>query len=252
MSNFKVFGCDTDSIIFCKPDGAEISEDEQKLILARVNALYPSQIRWEDDGYYKTSIVFKAKNYVLHDPTAEKEKDKLKTKGSALKDSKKEKALKEFQSAIINSILEDRNDFRDIYHQYVREILAVKDMSRWSSKKSITEKVLTGTGTTQVKIRTAIEGTDYRAGDKVFVYFKMDESYGLLDTFDGEYNWVKLLGKLHKSTELFEKILPVKDLFIKYHNKRKQVLLEAFKEQTETTKIEGSEENEQLSFLSGW
>src|ERR1044072_6629508 len=63
--NFKVFGCDTDSIIFSKRDGSEISEQEQQSILDKVNSLFPDKIKFEDDGYYPSVIVFKAKNYVL-------------------------------------------------------------------------------------------------------------------------------------------------------------------------------------------
>jgi hypothetical protein len=218
--NFKVFGCDTDSIIFSKRDGSEISEQEQQSILDKVNSLFPDKIKFEDDGYYPSVIVFKAKNYVLFDG---KEK---KIKGSALKDQKKEPAIKEFQSAIIESILAGRNDYAEIYYSFVREAMDVKDMSRWSSKKSLTQKVFSSPRTNEKKVRDAIEGTDYREGDKVYVYFKSDESLGLVENFDGEYHKTKLLAKLHQSTKLFKSVLPTQEIFLNYALKKNKNILE--------------------------
>ena len=59
---YKIVNADTDSIAFCKSDFAEFTEDERKQRLTELNKLYPDMIHWEDDGYYKTIIVVKAKN----------------------------------------------------------------------------------------------------------------------------------------------------------------------------------------------
>jgi DNA polymerase elongation subunit (family B) len=224
--NFKVINCDTDSIMFCNRDGSPISKEDQEKILEQINAEFPEKINFSHDGYYQTAIVFAAKNYVLHDPFAKKEKDRLKVKGSAIKDQKKEKALKEFQSAMFQTILEGRDNYTEIYEQYVKEILDIKDISRWTSKKTISKAVLTSPRTNEKKVRDAIEGTDYREGDRVYVFFKSDESLCLQENFSGDYHKIKFLEKLFKSTALFKTVLPVKELFLNYALKKNQKLLQ--------------------------
>lgn len=216
---FTLVNCDTDSITFGYKDGREISDEQRKSLVKELNSMYPERIRFEDDGYYKTIIVLKAKNYILYDGK------KIKTKGSSLKDAKSEKALKEFQMEIIKAIIEGTNHYTDIYHKYVNEAMNVTDISRWASKKTISKKVLTNTRTNEVRIREAIEGEEIVEGDKIFMYFKPDGSLGLADKFDGQYDKAKLLEKLYKKSLVFEAVIP-KENFINYKLKRNIKLLE--------------------------
>mgnify|MGYP001480126335 CR=1 FL=1 len=101
-SNFSLVNCDTDSIMVCFPDGQFITELQRKQLLSELNSLYPETIRWEDDGYFSKVLILKAKNYILKD-----EKGKIKIKGSALKSSKTEKAIKEFMMKLVDHLLND-------------------------------------------------------------------------------------------------------------------------------------------------
>jgi DNA polymerase, archaea type len=97
----RIVNADTDSISFCTPDQSVISEDAQSFFLKDLNSLFPSRIHFEHDGFYKKVIVVKAKNYIMKSYDG-----KIKTKGSALKASTKEKALKEFIERITEVLLE--------------------------------------------------------------------------------------------------------------------------------------------------
>ena len=103
--------------------------------------LFPEHINWDDDGYYRSVVVIKAKNYILlpHDD------DKLKIKGSATKDSKKEPALKEMMANMVDAMVYNRlEEIPLIYKKYVQEAMNVTDIMRWSTKKTISDKVLAG------------------------------------------------------------------------------------------------------------
>jgi DNA polymerase I len=210
--------CDTDSITFAYKDGRDLTEEQRKDLIKDLNSKYPDRIRFEDDGYYKTIIVLKAKNYILYDGK------KIKTKGSSLKDAKKEKALKEFMFKIVEAIIDGRNNYADIYQQYVLEAANIKDISRWASKKTISKKVLTNDRTNEARIREAIEGEEIVEGDKVYMYFKSDGTLALADKFDGDYNKAKMLEKVYKTALTFENVIP-KETFINYKLKKNIKLL---------------------------
>ena len=212
--DFILVNADTDSISFSKKDGSKFSDAEQDYLLDELNSIFPKKIRFESEGVFSKVIVLAAKNYILYDGK------KTKIKGSALKDSKKEIAIREFTSKIIESLLHDRNDFNEIYNEYIKEIYNIKEIKRWSSKKTITEKVLTSERTNETKIFDAIAGTDYKSGDKCYMFFKTDCSLCLAENFTGDYNPSKLLEKLYKSTKVFAPVLNVADLFINYALKR--------------------------------
>jgi DNA polymerase elongation subunit (family B) len=96
---FSLVNADTDSITITL-DGKELEEGQRKDIVNEINSLYPERIRFEDDGYYKSIVVIKAKNYALKSFDG-----KIKTKGSAFKDAKKEISLKEMQKRILEVLL---------------------------------------------------------------------------------------------------------------------------------------------------
>ena len=141
--DFIIAPTDTDSISFCKKDGAEFSKEELASLLKELNEISPELILWEDDGYYKKVIVLRAKNYILYDPTKEKESERKQIKGSAFKSATKEPAMRQMMQDIVDAILEDKQDqIVPIYESYVQEALNVKDISRWCQKKTVTEAVL--------------------------------------------------------------------------------------------------------------
>lgn len=214
--------CDTDSISFCKPDQSPITKEEQEELINEINALMPEYIKYAHDGYFKRVIVLRTKNYILDDGK------KVKYKGSAVKATTKEPALKEFIQEIIKAILENRDNYTEIYNRYVTEIMNVQDMKRWSSRKTITEKTMNSERANETKIMDAIEDSSYVEGDRVYVYFKADGTLGLLENFQQDHDKVKLLKKLFDTSKVFENVLDVKNLFLNYSLKRNLPKLEEF------------------------
>jgi hypothetical protein len=65
--NFVIGPCDTDSVSYCKQDMSPFTSEEIDNLLSEIKQLSPEFMEWEDDGYYDTCIVLRAKNYVLWD-----------------------------------------------------------------------------------------------------------------------------------------------------------------------------------------
>lgn len=163
--NFTMVNADTDSIAFKKKDESHFTEKEREELIKDINSHLPEKIVYEDDGYFLSFVVSKAKNYVLYDGK------KIKTKGSSFKDAKKEPALKELMDRIVKeSFIFKTNTVPNIYKDYVKEVLDIKDISRWATKKNITKAVLENDRTTEAKVRDALEDIDVKEGDKVFIY----------------------------------------------------------------------------------
>lgn len=218
--HLRIVNADTDSISFCTEDQLPITEDTQLSLLKSLNALFPSRIHFEHDGFYKKVIVVKAKNYILWDGK------KLKYKGSAIKASTKEPALKEFINKVIDAILYDTNSYTDIYNKYAIEIKQVKDIKRWVSRKTLSDKVFDPKRTNEQKVLDAIKGTEYTEGDRAYFFFRPDGTLALAEHFDGKYSEDHLLEKLFKTSKVFATVLPVKDLFPNYKLKKNKKLLE--------------------------
>lgn len=115
-----------------------------------------------------------------------------------------------------------------IYHEYVREIVNMKSIERWSARKTISQAVLNPEHTTQKKIAAALEGTDYQQGDKRQMYFKNDDTLALEGTFTGDHNQGRLLSKLYKTICIFKPVLDISK-FLNYSLKRNEHLLIDFK-----------------------
>lgn len=204
--NFILVGGDTDGLAFKKHDESPFTSEERAALLEDFNSYMEEMIRWEDDGVFPRQLVVKTKNYVLID-----ESGKRKIKGSALKASNKEKALKRFLDEVIELLLTDRqNEIEALYFDYARKIFQIKDMSEWASKYSITKAVLKGTGTAQVRIREALKGVPVQEGDKVYMFFKSPTERCLVENFDGTYDASILLGKLYDTLTIFETVLDIK------------------------------------------
>lgn len=170
--NFILGPVDTDSISFCKPDMSPFSEEEQKLLIDEINSHMPELIKYAHDGYYKTCIVLKAKNYILEDNNG-----KVKLRGSSLKDAKKEPALGEMIKRMIDCMLYDNpENMINIYHEYIIETHNVMDISRWAAKKTITKAILNCANDptarlNERKVYEAVKDTaGLQEGNKAYLY----------------------------------------------------------------------------------
>jgi len=171
MHNFLLVNADTDSITVCKPDGSDFSDQEKIDLLQSLNSLFPEKIKWADDGYFKKFVVIKAKNYIMFDGK------KIKYKGSAIKDQKKEKALQEMLQEIIKCILDDNiAEIKNVYDKYIYESQNIKDINRWSKKVTVTKKLFESERKNETKIAEALKNENVSEGDKIWIY----------DTIDGE------------------------------------------------------------------
>jgi hypothetical protein len=218
-----VTACDTDSIFFKKYDGSFFTKEERAKLLSELNNLMPEKIRWELNGCFQKIITLAAKNYVMVS-----ECGAIKYKGSALKSSKTEPALKEFIHKIIDTILEEKHEYLKIYEEYVNEILNIKDITRWASKKTLTSTTYESERANETKIINAIEGTEYKEGDRIYVYFDLEGNLKLVENFNNDHDIPRLLKKLHSTSKVFDAIIP-KGTFLNYSLKKNQELLNEIK-----------------------
>jgi hypothetical protein len=174
---YKLVACDTDSIKICKQDGSEMTSEEQDLILKLMDESTPDGIKLEPDGYYKRFLVIKSKNYVTDDG------NKIKYKGSAVTDQKKEPILVKFIKEVIVALLEDKDIIYilDIYNKYCMEALQPKSINEWCVKKTITKAVLTSDRPNETKVLTACNEAvkasvlnGIQEGDKIYLYQTID------------------------------------------------------------------------------
>jgi DNA polymerase I len=171
---YTLVNVDTDS--FSITNGKSVHREEFTKEINELNAIYPKLIKWEDDGIYEKVIVIRAKNYVLV------KEGKIKIKGSAITDPKKEPALTELLEKMVDALLNDeRAALPTIYRTYIKEALDIKDISRWTTKKTVTKSVLDPKRLTEQKILDAINESvklgiveGIQEGDKVWVYNAID------------------------------------------------------------------------------
>ena len=212
---------DTDSISFCKQDGSKFSDSELENILLELNNISPEKIVWELEGQFDSVLVIKTKNYALYDGK------KITIKGSALKATQKEPALREMLHRMIKSLLGVTDeDLHTVYLEYVKEAYKLKDITRWGAKKSVTESVLKPTRTNEAKVLEAIKGKGLQVGEKFYVFFKSDDSLSTIEDFDGDYNVDKLLEKVYKTVDILKTVVNVKELFPNYKLKKNKLKLE--------------------------
>lgn len=213
MHNFILGPVDTDSISFCKPDMSPFSEEEQEALLREINSMMPNLIQYAHDGYYDTVVCIRAKNYILYDG------EEIVIKGSGLKASMKESALKEFIQEVINYLVFDKKDeIIDLYYKYIKEINSLTDISRYVLKKTVTESVLNPKRTNEQKVLDALNGQQVQMGDKIYLYFTKDGSLKLQDDWNGDHDVDVLMKKLFNTLEVFSTVLDMTQ-FPKFHNK---------------------------------
>lgn len=252
-NNLILINADTDSIMVSKSDGSIWDKEEQERFLEALNTNFPEKIKFEHDGIFSRVVVVKSKNYALL-PEGE---TKIKTKGSSIRDAKKEPALREMMEEIIKALIEDRqNELVDIYHKYIKEALNVKDIRRWCQKKTITEAIVDcrkptdDTRKNEMDVWNAIKNEEApQQGDKIYVYpvvlryetipggisektgkplkDKVVEITGLkLDKyFSGDHDKEKLVERVNSTIKIFKTILDMEQ-YIDYSKKKNKHLLE--------------------------
>jgi DNA polymerase elongation subunit (family B) len=227
---------DTDSFSCCKPDQSSWTKEEVAKFLNYINSKFPELIKFDDDGLYDKVLVLKSKNYVLLTGS------KRKIKGSALKDQKKAPALLKFIEQIIDILLNNgtQEDVNNLYKSYIKKANNITDITEWCKKVTITDKILKCKGHAEMspekkkelgiranesKIYDALHGKHVQEGDKIYLYFKSNRDYGLLETWDGDYSKEDLMKNIHSCVNTFKNLLDM-DGFVKYHLKGNKKLLE--------------------------
>lgn len=212
---FQLVNCDTDSVSFTKRDKKKFSVDEKQELLNEINGLMPELIHWEDDGLFRTVIVVKKKNYVL-----EESKGKIKVKGSALKASMKEYALKTYINEVIGLLLSsDKAKLYPHYMSYVSRIEAISDIKPWSSKKTMTKSIIDSNRTQEDRLKAAVGNKSIQEGDRFYVFFETKDKITLEENFEGIYYKPALFKKLYNSLKIFKNIIDP-ELFPNYSLKK--------------------------------
>lgn len=212
---FKLVNADTDSISYEPNDNKSIEEH-----LKEINSLSPELIVWEDDGVYDGILVAKAKNYAL------KQGDEVTIKGSALKATMKEMALRNFLDDSLNYLLEGKIDkVETLYKDLAKQIKDITYIGPWCSKKTITDKVLKPKRTNEQRILDALKGEHVQEGDKIRVFFETPEKLCLEKNFSGIYDEDKLYEKLYKTVKVLEPVLDM-DKFLNYKLKKNKTNLD--------------------------
>jgi hypothetical protein len=242
--NYHITNCDTDSISFRKMDEKPFTDEEQKNLLEEINKIMPNMIEYEDDGYFESVLIVKAKNYVLRDLDGN-----ITYKGSSIKDQKKEPALREMLNKLILDLIDNEGkNIEDIYHRYIQEAMNIQDINRWAVKKSISEKILNPSRKNEQVILDAVKHKNPREGDKFYLYTAIDgerqkiskgepvflkdgtpkmEPNNILKTVD---DWNKddykehYVKRVYMTLCILENLIDI-DKFIKYHNKGNHKLL---------------------------
>ena len=203
--NYLVSNIDTDGIAIYRNDQKPIPEEELSQILNELNGLMPEKINFESEGNFYKILILKAKNYVL-----EKEKGKeIIYKGSAIRDPKRAIALKEMVYQIIDLLMNDkRGMIFDTYIKYCIEVMNPSvEIQRWTTKKSITQKVMNGTRSNETKVMDAVEGIEIQEGDKIRVFYGPNDELILEENYNNNHNKQRLLESIYNTVCVFENII---------------------------------------------
>ena len=221
LNNFTLVNLDTDSISVCKPDMTPFTKEEDEFLLNDLNSYFPEEIRFAPDGEFDVFVVLKTKNYIMYDGK------KIKLKGSSLKSSTLEPALKVMLNEMIEAIVFDRlHALVDIYHKYVRMVLTVSDIKPWAKKMSLSPTTFNSTRTNETKVIDAIKGSEYGSGDRIYVYPTNDGKLKLVERYSGDHDVDTFLKKIYKTSQRFETIMDTKTMFVNYALKGKKQQLE--------------------------
>lgn len=192
-----VINGDTDS--FCFTGSRDFKEEIRDL-----NSKFPDQIKWTDDGQFKSMVIIKAKNYAMLTNKG------IKIKGSGLKATMKEAALRKFMNDCLAAMLENRIDeIVDLYSDCVNQISNVngQTIKDWVSKKTVTKAILNPKRTNESRPADAIKGRGLVEGDKFYVYFRTPIEIRCIEDFDGVYDKNTLYKKLYATIKIFDGII---------------------------------------------
>lgn len=243
--NYELTVVDTDSIAFVKPDSSPFTEEEQQALIDEINSYMPGIIQYANDGYFHKCIVLKAKNYIMYDGK------KIKLKGSSLKSSRLEPALKDMLNNIIEDLIyNDGINLVFIYHQYIKEALNPTDISRWSQKKTITKPILECETNDESRknervVYNAVKHTSPQEGDKVYLYpcilsetvetkvskkgkvkekIIQEKGLKLASEFNNDHDSMKLVSRVVATIKILANILDM-DKFVNYGLVKNRYLL---------------------------
>lgn len=207
MYNFLIPCIDTDSLTVSKPDGSEFSKEEINTLTKELNDQFDEMIKWEFEFYIPKMLILKAKNYkwVEEDGT-------VKTKGSAFKDGKSPPMFKQFKNQIAEYLLNDKeSEILKLYYSYVKATKNITDIKPYAKKITITDKVLKPTRTNEQKQFDALKGRKPQMGDKMYVYFKSDQTISLVEDWDGDYDRIQLIKNLFMSLKIFSNVIKIEE-----------------------------------------
>ncbi len=253
---YTLVNVDTDS--FAISNGTKMTKALFGEFLKKLNAIYPDLITWDDDGIYEKFIVLGSKNYVLvkADEYLKPGQDKVKYKGSAITDQKKEPALIEMLEKMIGAMLSDEIAVLPaIYKDFVTEAIQIADINRWATKKTVTKAVLNAKRANEQKPLDAIHECiksgvieKVQEGDKVWLYSAVRgeiqaEAKGELEFYkDGtpkmipnrilrdvrlyekDQDQMHYVKRVYDTVSILEEVVNMDD-FVKYHNKTNNGLL---------------------------
>lgn len=223
---YTLVNVDTDSFSYTNGIKPTIEEFQQEI--DELNNLYPSLIRWEEDGIFDKIIVVKAKNYVMLS------EGKVKYKGSSIKDQKKEPALRKLLNECFDSMLSEKDNIKELYELYCRKALNIDNINDWVVKRTVTKSVLNETTPGQANINAALKGRKFSEGDKIWLYVGEDpenpgnvnkKTYHLIEDFSGEYHKWHYVKRVYDTIRILENLIDIKQ-FKKYHNKTNRSILE--------------------------
>lgn len=212
--------------MFCKQDMSPFSEEEQENLLKEINSLLPKEIKFANDGIFSRVVYLKAKNYVMVDS-----KGKRKVKGSALKSSTLEPALKQMLAEMVDLLIADKRDeLKAVYNRYLEAAQNITDIRQWATKKTLSPTTFNSERKNETDIVDAIKGR-YSSGDRVYLYTNSEiretgEVYKrtglpktkrvkylcLVEDFDGNYCKDHYIKRVKDTAKRFETVLG-KDFF---------------------------------------
>ncbi len=219
---FNIVNLDTDSFSFASKD--KFNKDDYERFRLELNALFDKQISWEDDDFFKKFIVLKAKNYIL-----QYEDGKLKIRGSALTDTKKELYLQGFINKIIDLLLKGHKDqIFDVYRSICFNLKNNKfDIKQLLKKVKISDAVLNSQRKQETDILDAVvqANIEPQLGDRYMVYRTIDDKLEIFNEINGlNVNIETYIEKTFNTLQTFENVIDL-DLYPDYTLKRNQCLI---------------------------
>lgn len=207
---YEIVLVDTDSIKYYCPQ-EPLTHDVTAVNTREVNSLFPSGIKWDDEGIYKVFVVVKSKNYIMVDSN-----DKVKLKGSSMKSSKLEPSLKVLQKDIIDMLIGRSNEsIQTIYERHAKNAAKIKDITPWSSRKAISERTVSSTRKNERLLIEALAGESYQLGDRFEFYYTRDGVLKLSSKFEPQkpdHDVKRILGKIYKTCQVFANVADTESL----------------------------------------